>query len=167
MSFSEIPSIIWGLQIAVFVLLVLEIIIPSGGIIFAMAAIALVWAWMQTLNVDLGHWTFVFLGVDLIGIPFMIWLSLKALKKSGFTLQTELVSDEGFQSPHAFNQDLSGQVGVVTQDLRPVGKIRLEQGEFEAISEHDWIVKDSQIEVQSCQDNKIIVKKIRTEKSSP
>lgn len=147
------------LQISLFVLLMAEIIIPSGGVLFAVSAAVLIWSWIEIIQSGSQDLFIIYGLADIIGIPLLLWYSIKVLETSKFSLQSNLAEEDGYQVQAEWTVDLRGERGIVTQDLRPVGKVKIADKEFEALSQNDWIESGSKIEVISSDENKIIVKK--------
>lgn len=149
------------LQIALFILLIAEIVIPSGGVLFIVSAGILVWSWVEIVGMESSGYLVGFAALDIIGIPLLLWYSIKVLEKSKFALQSELSQADGYQVQADWSTDgtepLTGKQGIVTQDLRPIGKIEIEGQEYEALSQNDWIESGKTIQVLSAEENKIIV----------
>lgn len=85
-------------------------------------------------------------------------MALKLLSRSKFTLDSNLNSNEGYQVEKIGEQELIGQEGLVTQTLRPIGRITLNNVGYEALSENNWIEAGLQVIVTDIQQNKLIVK---------
>ena len=166
------------IQLAMFGTIILEILLPSGGLLFILALGFLIWSWVLILSGEPNLHLYLYLAIDIIGIPILLWYSLKVLEKSSFSLHASL--DQDFHSPDAWDHlkgDLEGLQGVVTQSLRPIGKVLIElpiqdstselndeskfqKIEVEALSQRDWIEEGSKIMVLSTKENKVIVKQI-------
>lgn len=151
-------NLILILQICVFAILIAEIILPSGGILFILSLGALIWSWIEIIQTGTSQEFLIYGLLDLIGIPALLWLALKLLSRSKFTLDSNLNSNEGYQVEKIGEQELIGQEGLVTQTLRPIGRITLNNVGYEALSENNWIEAGLQVIVTDIQQNKLIVK---------
>lgn len=149
------------LQVILFALLIAEIVIPSGGILFLVSAGVLIGSWFQIVETGNQEAIVIFALIDLIGIPALLWYSVKVLERSKFTLQSQLSQSDGYQVEPEWDHDLQGQMATVTQDLRPIGKIKLQDQEYEALSNHGWIESGETVEILSSTENKIIVSKTK------
>ena len=69
------------------------------------------------------------------------------LKKDGYTISINL-------------DKMIGQEGITTTDLRPSGKILVESKTYQAISQGDYIEKDTEIIIINIDENQLVVKKV-------
>ncbi len=136
--------------------LYLEFFLPGG--IFALCAFFLMlgscflffWQasafWMGAVYVTV----FVVLAV------FTALLALKMVRRSkgAFYLNDD---QEGFVST-SFEEDLTGKEGVVSTELKPAGHIRIDGKIYQALSQGDFIVKETLVEVVSTRGSHLIVK---------
>lgn len=67
-------------------------------------------------------------------------------------------SNEGYTISKNY-EDMIGEEGLVVSDLRPAGKINIDSKDFHAISQGDYIEKDSKIIIIGVDENQLIVKK--------
>jgi membrane-bound serine protease (ClpP class) len=83
-------------------------------------------------------------------------LALKTVRRSkgSFFLAND---QEGYVST-SFEEDLTGKEGVVTTELKPAGHIRIEGKVYQALSQGDFIVKETVVEVVSTKGSHLIVK---------
>lgn len=151
-------NLIFILQMSVFAILIAEIILPSGGILFMLSLSAFIWSWIEITHTGTSQEFLIYGTLDLIGIPLLLWLALKMLSRSKFTLSSDLNSDEGYQVERIGEQELIGQEGIVTQTLRPIGRISINDVGYEALSENNWIEAGLPVTVTEIQQNKLIVK---------
>lgn len=93
------------------------------------------------------------------------FLLLRIFKKrnmwSKITLKDRLTEEAGYNSINAGYEALVGKEGVTLNDLRPVGNIRIEHKDFSAVSDGQWIPKDSRIRVLEVDGTKILVEKLK------
>jgi membrane-bound serine protease (ClpP class) len=68
-------------------------------------------------------------------------------------------SEEGFTISRGF-ETLIGETGKTTTDLRPSGKVEIHGKTYQALSHGDYIDKDKEIQVDSVDENQLLVKKV-------
>lgn len=102
-----------------------------------------------------------------IGIVVGVAVSFSFLKLfkrrnmwSKITLKDRLTKEAGYSSINEEYEELVGKTGVTMTDLRPVGTIRIGDEEYSAISNAQWIEKNSKIGVEQVDGTRILVKKI-------
>lgn len=79
---------------------------------------------------------------------------------SKITLKDRLTEEAGYSSINETYEELVGKTGVTMTDLRPVGTIRIDDEEYSAISNAQWVEKDSKIIVEEVDGTRILVKKV-------
>lgn len=152
------------LQIAGVVVIIAEIIIPSGGLISIVALTLFGYSLLvvfQEVSVATGIF---FVVADIITIPILVLVGLKMLAKSPVTLKKELSSAAGVTSQSAQLQDYLGMTGTATCDLHPAGTALINGRRVDVISRGEYIEKGSAIEVSAVTGNQIIV---RQQESAP
>ncbi|MFC4558829.1 NfeD family protein [Virgibacillus kekensis] len=89
---------------------------------------------------------------------------LKVFKKrdmwSKITLVDQLTNEAGYNSMNESYSKLVGREGVTLNNLRPVGTIRIEKKDYSAVSNGQWIPKDTKIKVVQVDGTRILVEKI-------
>ncbi|MCC2251017.1 nodulation protein NfeD [Virgibacillus sp. AGTR] len=73
------------------------------------------------------------------------------------TLTDQLTQEAGYNSMNQSYEQLLNKVGVTLNDLRPVGTIRIEQKDYSAVSNGQWISKDTKVKVVQVDGTKILV----------
>lgn len=73
------------------------------------------------------------------------------------TLTDQLTKEAGYNSMNQSYEQLLNKVGVTLNDLRPVGTIRIEQKDYSAVSNGQWISKDTKVKVIQVDGTKILV----------
>src|SRR5690625_555069 len=88
---------------------------------------------------------------------------------SKLTLKDRLTKEAGYSSLNVEYEKLVGKSGVTITDLRPVGTIRVDEQDYSAISNAEWIPKQTKIEVVQVDGTRILVKKKdeQSEKTHP
>lgn len=92
------------------------------------------------------------------------FLFLKVFKKRNLwnklALTDRLTNEAGYNSMNADYEKLVGLEGVTLNVLRPVGTVRINEQDYSAISDAQWIDKDTSVEVVEVDGTKILVKKV-------
>lgn len=79
------------------------------------------------------------------------------------TLKYRLTNDEGYNSLNTEYEELINQTGMALNNFRPVGTVRINNKDYSAVSNGQWIVKDTPIKVVMVDGTKILVDKIATD----
>ncbi|UOQ46450.1 nodulation protein NfeD [Halobacillus salinarum] len=77
---------------------------------------------------------------------------------SKLALMDALTSEMGYNSMKESYAALMDKQGIALTDMRPVGTIRIEDDEYSAVSNGQWIAKGDEIKVVSVDGTKILVK---------
>lgn len=152
------------LQLAGVVVIIAEIIIPSGGLI-SVIAIALfgysLFVVFQEVSTAIGIF---FVVADVITIPILVLVGLKLLAQSPVTLKKELSSAAGVTSQSSRLEGYLGRTGTAACDLHPAGTAVINGSRVDVVSRGEYIEKGSAIVVSSVTGNQIIV---RQQESAP
>jgi membrane-bound ClpP family serine protease len=148
--------LIWGLALLAIsvVLLVVEVFVPSGGIIAvvsgmcAIGGVGMLWKYDTTWGIT-GLLTMLVLG------PMALAWAFKMLPHTpigrailGGRSAEELEQLEMEEREHALKRRaLVGATGVALTDMRPVGEVEIDGEAMEAFAEHDWIEAGDRIVV--------------------
>ncbi len=152
-----------GLQLLGVIIILAEFVLPSGGILSITACAVLAYSLytvFATISTDAG---FIFIAVDIIMIPVLVFAGIKILANSPVTLKKALSRKDGVTSQDLDLQNLIGKTGIVINDLRPAGRAVIENKRFDVVSEGDYIDKDNKIIVSFISGNRIVVKKMETD----
>lgn len=79
---------------------------------------------------------------------------------SKITLKDRLTKEAGYTSLNKEYEQLIGKNGVTLTDLRPVGTIKIENKDYSAISNAQWIEKGTKVQVTHVDGTRILVKKL-------
>tara|TARA_E500000318_G_scaffold72636_1_gene67281 strand:- start:545 stop:1060 length:516 start_codon:yes stop_codon:yes gene_type:complete len=154
--------LIWGLALLALsiILLVVEVFVPSGGIITvvsaicAIAGIGMLWRYETT-------WGIIGLLAVLVLGPMALAWGFKMLPNTpvgrailGGRTDEELEAVRDAERDTLMRRKaLVGLEGIALADMRPVGEVEIEIGSetesFEALAEHDWIEAGERIVVTS------------------
>lgn len=145
------------LQIIGCVIIIAELVLPSGGILTITAAGVLVYSLFYVFSEISKEAGFIFVALDIIMVPVVVIIGIKLLVKSPVTLKKRLSGKEGVISQDVNLKKLIGKTGTVINDLRPAGKAEIDNSKFDVVSEGDYIKKGSIVTVLSISGNRIVV----------
>jgi len=148
-------EIIVLIYVAAFVILILEVFVPSGGVLAALGGLGLI------LSIYYGFQQSTFLGIGqvvvaVIAIPLMFYYGIKQL-----TLKKSLPVEEGFRSEKTGLDYLLNKEGVAFTNLRPSGTVVIEGKRFDVVTEGELIAKDTPVKVMKIEGSRIIVKTVQ------
>ena len=151
------------LQLAGVVVIIAEVIIPSGGVL-AILSLGLfgysLYMVFQTISPSIG---FIFLCADAVLIPITIVIGLKLLAKSPVSLKTSLSSKDGVTSQSPTLDTYTGSSGIAVTDLRPSGIALIQGKRVDVVTRGEYLEKNSPITVDTVTGNQIIVVKNENE----
>jgi membrane-bound serine protease (ClpP class) len=171
-------ALIWGVVLlgVALVLLLLELFVPSGGLISVVAGVALVGSVAAFFTHD-PVWGFTAGGVYVVLSPWVIVTLLRFWTHSRVGRRLVLGGDEedydsdpeaaAARSEQARQRRVSelaalvGSVGVAETSLRPVGTVRIGDRRVDALAESGIIDAGSPVEVVAAHDNQIKVRVAR------
>jgi membrane-bound ClpP family serine protease len=145
------------LQLAGVVVIIAEIILPSGGLLSVMAALLFGYSLYQVFTVVSVAAGACFVAADIILIPILVITGLKLLAKSPVTLRRELSSEDGVTSQSPEMETYMGKAGVALTDLRPAGAARISGKRLDVVTRGDYLDKGAEIIVYKIEGNQIIV----------
>ena len=147
------------LQLVGVVVIIAEIIIPSGGIL-SIAALGVfgysLFIVFNQISITIG---FFFVAADLILIPVLVIVGLKLLARSPVTLRKTLSREEGVSSQPPELDTYIDMQGTAVTDLRPAGTAVISGKRVDVVTRGDYLEKDSAIIVTAVTGNQIIVRK--------
>ncbi|WP_406944404.1 NfeD family protein [Halobacillus sp. SY10] len=102
------------------------------------------------------------IGVILGGAASLLFLKVFKNRKmwSKMALNDQLSSEMGYNSMNEKYLYLLEQQGEALTDMRPVGTIKIEDEEYSAVSNGQWITSGDKIKVVKVDGTKILVKKL-------
>ena len=151
-----------GLQILGIIIVLVEFVLPSGGILTIVACLVFgysLYSVFTSISPEVGY---IFIGFDVLLAPILILLGIKIITKSPVTLKKALSKNEGVISQNSELDKLIGKTGIVTNSLRPAGKARINNKHFDVVSEGDYIQKGTPVIVSLVNGNRIVVKKLES-----
>jgi membrane-bound serine protease (ClpP class) len=150
------------LQLAGVLIIIAEIILPSGGLL-SLVAVGLfgysLFIVFHDISTMAGTY---FVLADLIIIPTLLALGLKILARSPATLRETLSSESGVVSQSPELESFMGREGKSVTDLRPGGTAIIDDKRLDVVSRGEYIEKDSNLIVVEVTGNQIIVRENKT-----
>lgn len=147
------------LQLVGVVVIIAEIILPSGGIL-SIAALGVfgysLFIVFNEISMIIG---FCFVAADIILIPVLVIVGLKLLARSPVTLRKTLSRKEGVSSQSSELESYVGTQGNAVTDLRPAGIAVINGKRVDVVTRGEYLEKDSAIIVIAVTGNQIIVRK--------
>jgi membrane-bound serine protease (ClpP class) len=159
-----IPDIAWAILLLLigFALVVLEVFIPSGGIIGILSAVAVVAALVMafqessTTGPMVG---FVFAAVTVFAVPALIALAFKFWPKTpmGRAFLGDLPT-EAEVLPNDPRRGLLGRVGVARTKMLPSGAVEIDGQMIDAVSQGQAIEPGTYVVVAEVRANRVVVR---------
>ena len=147
------------LQLVGVVVIIAEIILPSGGILSIVALAIFGYSLFIVFNEISMTIGFSFVAADLILIPVLVIVGLKLLARSPVTLRKTLSRKEGVSSQSSELESYVGTQGNAVTDLRPAGIAVINGKRVDVVTRGEYLEKDSAIIVSAVTGNQIIVRK--------
>jgi membrane-bound ClpP family serine protease len=148
------------LQLIGVVLLIAEIIIPSGGILGVITVSLMgysLYLVFTTISTFVGM---VFVIADIILFPIVLFAGIKLLAKSPATLKTSLLKTNGYSSQPDELSEFMGLTGTVVTDLRPAGTAVINNRRVDVVSRGEYLDKGTEIIVLEVEGNRVVVKQV-------
>ncbi len=152
-------------QLAGVVVLMAEVLLPSGGVLAIIAAglfVYSIYLAFTAISFDAGV---MLIMADIIMLPILAVIGLKALGRSPLALKSSLQKSGGVVSYDEKLSDLVGKEGIAVTNLRPSGTARIENRRIDVVTRGDFIEKGAAVEVAKVEGSRVVVKKTQaTEK---
>ncbi|MDA3898356.1 MAG: serine protease [Desulfobacteraceae bacterium] len=148
------------LQLIGVVVLIAEIIIPSGGILGIITVSLMgysLYLVFTTISTFVGM---VFVIADIIMFPIVLFVGIKLLSKSPATLKTSLSKTNGFSSQSEELIEFMGLSGEAVTDLRPAGTAVINNRRVDVVSRGEYLDKGTKIVVLAVEGNRVVVKQV-------
>lgn len=153
-------TLVVGLLILAFALVIAEVMFPSFGILGLCAATAFVFAVLRAFEVsrDAGFYA---IAASMLLLPIGFFVGVALLKHSpmGNRLILSVPDAEALRGAASRPSlaELVGKGGQAVSDLRPVGTIEVDGKLIDGVSDGSFIASGSPITVQSLDGNRVIV----------
>lgn len=156
--------IIWavGLMLIGIALIVLEIFIPSGGILGFLAFSAVLAAVIMAFQYSGTTTGLAFSGFAVVALPLAVMLSLKWLPNTAIGRRLLLISDDEDteQADEAARlRELIGEIGVAKSLMLPGGTVQVNRRNYDAVSEGGMPIEPNQaVEVVQVRHERLVVR---------
>ena len=147
------------LQLVGVVVIIAEIILPSGGILSIVALGVFGYSLFMVFNEISKTIGFAFVAADLVMIPVLVIVGLKLMARSPVTLRKTLSRKEGVSSQSPELDSYIDMPGTAVTDLRPAGIAVINGKRVDVVTRGEYVQKDSAIIVIEVTGNQIIVRK--------
>jgi len=96
-----------------------------------------------------------------LGILISIFLAKRLLESPSFrfALNNRQLSSEGYTVAEKEYQSMIGKTGITQTQLRPAGKIIIDDNQYDAVSQVSYIEKNEQVKVTGYNNGQLIVRK--------
>jgi len=159
-----IPDIAWAILLLLVgcALVVLEVFIPSGGIIAILSAVALIAALVMafqesaTTGPMIG---FIFAAVTLFAVPSLVALAFKYWPRTpmGKAFLGELPTEADLL-PEDSRRSLIGRVGVARTKMLPSGAVEIDGQMIDAVTQGQAIEPGAYVVVAEVRANRVVVR---------
>lgn len=147
------------LQLMGVVVVIAEIILPSGGILSILAAGVFGYSLFIVFNDISKTAGMAFVAADIILIPVLVIVGLKMLARSPATLRKTLSREEGVSSQSPELDSYLNSEGRAITDLRPAGMALIDGKRMDVVTRGEYLDRDTEIRVTAVTGNQIIVRK--------
>lgn len=146
------------LQLIGILVVIAEIIIPSGGILAILAVAVFGYSLYVVFSQVSASAGMIFVLADLVMIPVLVYFGIKMLARSPVTLRTRLARKDGVTSQDVRLDRYVGMEGRAVTDLRPSGMAIIDQHRVDVVTRGEYLEKQTEIVVTAVRGNQIIVK---------
>ncbi len=163
------PLLLWGLGLlaAAALLVIVEVFIPSGGIIAITSGVVAVAGIVSLFRHDT-TWGLIGVLLTVLCGPVIFGFAIKMLPNTPIGRRMLGVPDEGeVREQHMREQEerdefasLQGEVGEVLSDLRPVGVVRINGKRYDALAEGAMVEAGSRVRVTVVNGRQIKVRQV-------
>jgi membrane-bound ClpP family serine protease len=146
------------LQLVGILVIIAEIILPSGGILAILATGLFGYSLYLVFTNISASAGMAFIIADLIIVPILLYFGIKFLAKSPVTLRTKLSREDGVTAQSSDQNDYLGSVGLAITDLRPSGVATIDDQRLDVVTRGEYLEKQTEIIVIAVRGNQIVVK---------
>ncbi|MBI5779571.1 MAG: hypothetical protein HZA49_08970 [Planctomycetes bacterium] len=147
-------EIVITIYFAALAILVLEVFIPSGGVLAVLGglglAVSIFYGFQESTLLGVGQ-----ILVSIIAIPLLFYYGLKKM-----TLDKKLDTEEGFHSDKSGMDYLINKEGMTLTTLRPSGTIIIDGKRYDVVTEGEMIDKSTPVKVAKIEGARIIVRTV-------
>jgi membrane-bound ClpP family serine protease len=147
------------LQLVGILVIIAEIIIPSGGILALLATGLFGYSLYLVFTGISASAGMAFIIADLFIVPILVYFGIKFLAKSPVTLRTRLSKEDGVTVQSSDQNDFLGSSGLAITDLRPSGVARIKDQRLDVVTRGEYLENQTEILVIAVSGNQIVVKR--------
>ncbi|WP_407268400.1 NfeD family protein [Radiobacillus sp. PE A8.2] len=143
------------------------ILIVIDGKVLNDGTLATIGAGCMILSVGISspNWVaglYAIIGIIIGGFASLIFLKVFKRREmwTKLTLSDQLTSDRGYSSMNVSYGSLINKEGITLTDMHPVGTIRVDDKDYSAVSNGQWIPHDTKIKIMHVDGTKILVSKL-------
>ena len=149
------------LQLIGVLVVVVEIFIPSFGVLAAIALSIFLYSLYLAFTTISATAGMIFTGVDILLVPILIVFGMKVLARSSLTLKRELSKKDGVVSQRQGLEAYLQMKGKAVTDLRPSGMAEIDSQRVDVVTDGEYIDADTPIVVTGVTGNRVIVEKTK------
>ena len=157
---SALDPISWAIILMIIGcgLIVLEVFVPSGGILGFLALTAILGSIFMAFRSDMSS-GFGFIGLAMVGVPLVIGLAFKYWPHTpmGKAFLGELPEEDEIR-PNDWRRDLVGRVGIAKSKMLPSGSVFVDGRMVDAVSNGAAIEEDEPVVVVEVRGNRVVVR---------
>ena len=146
------------LQLVGILVIIAEIILPSGGILSILATGLFGYSLYLVFTNISSSAGMAFIIADLFIVPILVYFGIKFLAKSPVTLRTKLSKEDGVTVQSSDQNDFLGSVGLAITDLRPSGVANVKDQRLDVVTQGEYLENQTEIIVIAVSGNQIVVK---------
>ncbi|MDX2451913.1 NfeD family protein [Desulfosarcina sp.] len=146
------------LQLVGILVIIAEIILPSGGILSILATGLFGYSLYLVFTNISASAGMAFIIADLFIVPILVYFGIKFLAKSPATLRTKLSKEDGVTAQSSDQNDYLGSLGLAITDLRPSGVATIDDQRLDVVTRGEYLEKQTEIIVIAVRGNQIVVK---------
>jgi len=146
------------LQVAGILVLLAEIILPSGGVLTILALGCFgysLYSVFTNVSMTVGM---MFVAADVVILPIVLIAGLKLLAYSPVALRKSLKKTDGVTSQSEKLGGYMGKTGTAVTNLRPAGTARIDGRRVDVVSRGEFIEKDKPVLVIAVEGNRVVVR---------
>src|SRR6056297_995255 len=146
------------LQVAGILVLLAEIILPSGGVLTILALGCFgysLYSVFTNVSMTVGM---MFVAADVVILPIVLIAGLKLLAYSPVALRKSLKKTDGVTSQSEKLGGYMGKTGTAVTNLRPAGTARIDGRRMDVVSRGEFIEKDKPVLVIAVEGNRVVVR---------
>ena len=147
------------LLITGFILVGVEMVLPGFGAPGISGIVCLIGGILFTAKTIEEGLTITVIVIVILAIMFTIVLTLFKRVKAPIVLDEDLKGNHDFLNESDLEY-LVGRRGIAITDLRPSGKCKIEDIEFDVRAENGYIKKGSQVRISRIHENTIMIKEV-------